>query len=172
VKEELANDNAEVSNASQASFDTLPSALGSRNHVFIVSADLEVTTAEQQLCGLRAGDMLQLNAPDAGDTGFVSLRVASSKRMDCPAGTMVSVSLPDLQEMQNDFQAHVESGLQMLHDNQGRNGLPSVPANVVNAPTHPALAFGSVSETELSVMLNQQKTQADESEAAATVAAF
>src|ERR1039457_2647053 len=91
VKQELANDNAAAANTSQVSFDVLPAALRRPNHVFVVTNDLDVTTADQQICALQAGDMLQLLAPAESDAGLVQLRVASSKRMDCPAGVLVSV---------------------------------------------------------------------------------
>jgi hypothetical protein len=104
VRQELASDNTHAANPSQASFDVLPLILSKPNHVFIVSSDLDVTTTDQQLCALQAGDTLQLMSPvAAADSGLVELRVASSKRRDCPAGVRVNVSLTDLQEMQNSF---------------------------------------------------------------------
>jgi hypothetical protein len=173
VKQELANDNAHAANPSQASFDVLPSVLNKPNHVFIVSSDLDVTTTDQQLCALQAGDTLQLMSPAAADSGLVELRVASSKRRDCPAGVRVSVSLLDLQEMQNSFLAHIEEGLGKLHDNQGRGGLPSAPADVVAAPPRPSVTgLESVSATDSSAILDQEREQADQAEKQAAKGAF
>jgi hypothetical protein len=173
VKQELASDNAHAANPTQASFDVLPSVLRQPNHVFIVSSDLDVTTTDQQLCALQAGDTLQLMTPAAADSGLVELRVASSKRSDCPAGVRVSVSLTDLQEMQNSFLAHIEEGLGKLHDNQGRDGLPSAPADVVAAPPRPALTgLESVSATDSSAILDQEREQADQAEKQADKGAF
>jgi hypothetical protein len=164
VRQELANDNAEAVNPSQASFDTLPAALSTPNHVFVVSSDLDVTTTDQQLCALQAGDTLQLMTPAASDSGLVELRVASSKRKDCPAGVLVSVSVPDLQEMQNSLQANVEAGLGTLRDNQGRNGLPSAPPDAVAAPPRPTTDLAPFSAADSAVALDQLREQADQAE--------
>jgi hypothetical protein len=173
VKQELAKDNAVGADPSQASFDVLPAALRSANHVFVVSNDLDVTTTDQQLCTLQAGDMLQVASPAADDSSFVQLRVASSKRADCPAGILVSVSLPDIQEMQNNFQARVESGLGELQNGQGQAGMPGAPADAVAAPPRPGVdALTPVSAADSLAMLNQQRQQADQAEAQAAAPAF
>jgi hypothetical protein len=173
VKEEVAVDNAEATNPNKASFDVLPAVLSKANHVFVVSSDLDVTTTDQQLCGLQAGDMLQLMSPAAADSTFVQLRVASGKRMDCPAGVLVNVSLPDIQEMQNSFQAHIEAGLGKLRNNQGRAGLPSAPADAVAAPPVPAVTgLAPVSATDSSVTIDQEREQADQVETQATSGSF
>jgi hypothetical protein len=173
IRQQLASDNAEASNPSQASFDMLPSALSTPNHVFVVSNDLDVTTTDQQLCALQAGDMLQLMTPAASDSGLVELRVASSKRTDCPAGVLVSVSLTDLQEMQNNFQAQIEAGLGTLRNNQGRNGLPSAPPDAVAAPPRPAVTgLAPVSAADSSAALDQQREQADQAEKQAASGLF
>jgi len=164
IRQQVANDNAEASNPSQASFDMLPAALSTPNHVFVVSNDLDVTTTDQQLCALQAGDMLQLLTPGASDSGLVELRVASSKRMDCPAGVLVSVSLTDLQEMQNNFQAQIEAGLGTLRDTQGRNGLPGAPPDAVAAPPRPLTGLAPFSAADSAVALDQQREQADQAE--------
>jgi hypothetical protein len=164
IRQQLTTDNAEASNPSQASFDMLPAALSTPNHVFVVSNDLDVTTTDQQLCALQAGDMLQLMTPAASDSGLVELRVASSKRTDCPAGVLVSVSLTDLQEMQNSFQAQIEAGLGTLRDNQGRNGLPSAPPDAVAAPPRPVTGLAPFSAADSAVALDQQREQADQAE--------
>jgi len=173
VKQELANDNAEASNPSQASFDVLPSALRSPNHVFVVSSDLDVTTTDDQICALQAGDILQLPAPAESDSSLVQLRVASSKHMDCPVGILVSVSMPDLQEMQNNFQTQVESGLGLLRNEQGRGGLPAAPPDAVAAPPRPAIeGLAPFSAADSSAMLDQQRHEADQTEAGAEKSAF
>jgi hypothetical protein len=173
VKQQLAKDNAVGADPSQASFDVLPAALRNANHVFVVSNDLDVTTTDQQLCTLQAGDMLQLPSAAADDSSFVQLRVASSKRADCPAGILVSVSLPDIQEMQNNFQAQVESGLGELRNGQGQAGMPGAPADAVAAPPRPSVAgLTSVSSADSLAMLNQQRQQADQAEAQAAAPAF
>jgi len=173
VKQEVANDNAEAGNPSQASFDVLPLALSTANHVFVVSSDLDVSTTDQQLCALQAGDMLQLIIPAASDASLVELRVASSKRTDCPAGVRVSVSVPDLQEMQNSFQARIEAGLGKLRSNQGRAGLPSAPADAVAAAPRPSVTgLTPDSATDSATALDQQRDEADQVEKQAASDSF
>jgi hypothetical protein len=172
IRQQLTNDNAEATNPSQASFDMLPAALSTPNHVFVVSNDLDVTTTDQQLCALQAGDMLQLMTPAASDSGLVELRVASSKRLDCPTGVLVSVSLTDLQEMQNSFQAQIEAGLGTLRDTQGRNGLPSAPPDAVAAPPRPVTGLAPFSAADSAVALDQQREQADQAEKRAAFGSF
>jgi chemotaxis protein histidine kinase CheA len=173
VKGEIVNDNVEASNPSQSSFDVLPSVLSNPNHVFVVSTDLDLTTTDQQLCALQAGDMLQLLSPAASDASFVQLRVASSRRMDCPAGILVTVSLPDLQDMQNNFQARVEAGLGMLRNDQGRGGLPAAPPDTVADSPRPAVeGLAPVSAAESSAVLDQLRQEADQTESQAVSSAF
>ena len=173
VKQELADDNAHAANPSQANFDALPAALQTPKHVFVLSTDLSVTTADQQTCALQAGDMLQVTSPAASDSSFAQLRVASSKRMDCPAGILVTVSLPDIQEMQNNFQAQVESGLAMFRGDQGVTDLPAPPPAAVAAPPRPAIeGLPSLSAADTSAMLDQQREDADQILKQATASAF
>lgn len=166
VKQELANDNAEASHQIALNYDALAASLQKPNHVFVVSSDLDVTTPEQQTCALRAGDMLTLPEAVANDSALVQLRVASSQRMDCPVGVLVSVAVPDLQEMQNSFQARVESGLGVLQHEQGRNGLPSAPADAMSAPPRPAVdgLAPTISATGAAAMLDQAREEAGEEE--------
>jgi hypothetical protein len=173
VKQELANDNAAAANSSQVSFNVLPAVLRTPNHVFVVSSDLDVTTADLQICAMQAGDTLQLLAAPESDAGIVQLRVTSSKRMDCPAGALVSVSRQDLQDMQNSFQARVEAGLEKLRNDNGLGGLPAAPAEAVAAPPRPAVeGLTTVSPVATSAAIDQLRKQADETEAQAEASAF
>ena len=173
VKRELADDNAEAANPSQANFDKLPAALQTPNHIFASSTDLSVTTADQQTCALQAGDMLQVSSPATNKASFVQLRVASSKRMDCPAGILVSVSVQDIQEMQNAFQARVESGLEMLRSDQSLTDLPAPPPDAVAAPPRPAIeGLPLLSAADSSAMLDRQREQTDQMVKQVTASAF
>ena len=172
VKQELANDNAEASNPNKANYDALPLALGTKNHVFVVANDLDVTTADEQTCALQAGDMLQLQEAAAEKSALVQLRVASSKRMDCPVGVLVSVSVSDLEDMQNSFQARVEAGLGELKNDQGRNGMPAAPRDAA-APPRPAVdGLSPASASDVSAALDQLRDQADQTEKQAVESIF
>jgi hypothetical protein len=166
VKQQIASDNAAAANPKpEGSFGELPYALHSANHIFVVSSDLDVTTVDQQGCGLQPGDILQLMTPPADGSAVVTVRVASSKRLDCPAGVEVSVSLQDLQEMQNNFSSQVELGLGSLLANQGHNGFPALSPEAVAAPPRPSVpGLAPVPPDELSTLLQKQQQQATEME--------
>ena len=174
VKQQLEYDNAAAGNPThETKYDELPTVLGQANHVFIVSSNLEVTTDDMQECGLQAGDLLRLVAPPANGAAIVGLRVASSKQMDCPAGVTVAVSLQDLQEMQNSFRSHVESGLASLSADQGRGGIPVAPPDAVAAPPRPTLAgLAPMPASDMLAALDEQRQQADQAEAQIAGASF
>jgi hypothetical protein len=53
--------------------------------------------------------------------------VASSKQGDCARGSKPAVKVADLQDMSNRFREQLDSGLQQLAANSGKNGLPAAP---------------------------------------------
>jgi hypothetical protein len=157
--------------------EELPSALRSVGRVFVVSDSLDVTTSDQRSCGLQAGDILRLATTPADGTGITELRVASSKKMDCPAGVQVTVSLQDLQDMQDNFREQIEQGLGVLQAMQGQNGLPAAPSDAVQIPPRPTLTEAdkkadAMSGTEVLGLLETQEQEANalESEVTAAVA--
>ncbi len=175
VRQQLAYDSEASQTTSSIPVERgdLPSVLQKENYVFVVSSDLNVTTADQQQCGLQAGDILQLTAPEMKGSPIIQLRVASSKQMDCPAGAKVSVSLNDLQDMHNNFRAQIETGLGTLHDGQGHNGLPAAPEAAVAAPPRPAITgAASAPDTQISSLLEAQMQQASALEAEVSNSAF
>jgi hypothetical protein len=142
------------------------------DHVFVVSTSFDVTTEGQEACSLSAGDVLQLSAPPRDGIPLTQARVASSKRADCPAGAIVSVSLQSLQDMQNDLRANVEEGLTDLHDNQGRDGWPKAPAAALAAPPHPAMDGLPGADSTAAGLLVAQRQEAAQAESNVMVAAF
>ena len=143
------------------------------NHVFVVSSSLDATTPDQQICALTAGDLVQLKVVPGDNDPIATLRVASSKRADCPAGTLVQLSMQDLQDMQNEFQARVDLGLAALRDRQGKNGLPAAPADALVAVVRSGAAgdLGSGGEN-VQVLLDAQQQQANATEKQVTQNAF
>ena len=174
VKKELSIDNAaSTAQNEETGYDEVSSVLGSPNHVFVVSEDLDVTTVDEQGCALQPGDILQLESVPSGDSAVVQLRVASSKKMDCPARVVVTVSVSDLQEMHNNFRAEVEAGLGALRDEHGHNGIPVAPPTAVAAPPRPTIAGEtSTSSADINAMLDTQRQQADQAEAQVLRSAF
>jgi hypothetical protein len=99
------------------------------------------------------------------------LTVASSRRADCPAGVVVNLSLEDLQEMQNNFRAQLDSGLQTLHAQQGKGGLPAAPYAAIAPPPRPVDEPPADTEN-VQALLDAQQQQANQTETSVTQAAF
>jgi len=77
---------------------------------------------------LPEGDVLQLNGAPPPDATYADVKVLASRDPAVPVGSMVSVSLQDLQEMQNRMRANIDQGLGDLQAQQGQGGLPPMPA--------------------------------------------
>jgi hypothetical protein len=94
--------------------------------------------------------------------------VLASKGQDCPKGTVVTVGVADLQDMQNHMRQTVDQGLSELQKKQGQSGLPAAPAAAAqpSAPT----AFAAIApppDPNVAMELNQQTQEADSAERAA-----
>lgn len=104
--------------------------------VFLVSSNLMAHSGSQE-CALVEGDVLQLLGRPSQSAERADLRVLSSRGGSCGKGSIVSVSLMDLQEMQNHLRATLDQGLTTLQTEQGRSGLPALPtgaAGTLSAP--------------------------------------
>jgi hypothetical protein len=132
-------------------------------HVFVVAGPLEVTDSGGQECGLTAGDVLRLSTAPLPDSTSVYLEVFASKNQECPRGTMVSVEIADLQEMQNNMRASIDQGLQELQSHEG--GLPMPPAAAAGAPVQASFApIAPPPDPNVSNELQQQAREADTAE--------
>lgn len=172
VQQQLAYSTAAASGTAPDNIEELPSAMKS-GHVFVVAGALDVTTADQQQCALSAGDILQLDAAPTDGSLMAALRVASSKRADCPAGAQVNLSLPDLQDMQNNLRAQLDSGLQELRKRQGTGGLPTAPASAVGPPPRPVMADAPPAiDADIAALLEAQQKEAKRTESAIVQTAF
>ena len=105
--------------------EELPPAMNQR--FFVVSSNLDITTAAGQACSLTPGDIIQRKGQTVTADGGVEVDVVNSKPGDCAADSRAAVQLADLQEMHNQFREQLDSGLKMLADNQAK-GLPNGPA--------------------------------------------
>lgn len=141
------------------------------NRLFIASQSIEAGTAGQQTCELSHGDVLRLTAVPPEDPATAILSVAASKRYDCPAGAQVTVSLQDLQEMQNDLRAQLDAGLDALRSGQGRDGLPPAPRAALTPP-RPGMPGAPPAEAGVEAMLAAEQRQADQAESNLAQAAF
>ncbi len=135
----------------------------------------------QPHCNLSPGDVLRLAAvpPDSDDQpsrtvttssgshvvmvgmpAFDQMEVMASQRGDCPAGIQVRMNINDLQEMEDNFEARMNDGLQLLHGKQGKDGIPAVPAADLTSSAPPAAVDGP-SAAELSAQLQALDSQAN-----------
>ena len=96
-----------------------------RTHVFVVSSNLDAMSATQQ-CMLTPGDVLELDQAPPADASFAYLKVLAAKDGSCARGSIVVVSIEDLQEMQNHMREIVDQGLGELRNGEG--GIPAAPA--------------------------------------------
>jgi hypothetical protein len=163
VRRQLADEQAAASNPQQAApaADQAPPALNPIHKTFVVSTTLAETTDEGQECQLTAGDVLKRLDTTPDQNNSVRTLVRSSKPGDCERESVVPVSVNDLQEMQNNLQAQIDSGLKTLADNQGKSGLPSPPdVAVVPGEVPPPAADTDYAETAL----QKQQSAADAAE--------
>jgi len=140
VQRQLSRENAESQQvATNADPDPALSGLGrmldNTSHVFVAGVDLDVLDNLGRQCALSPGDVMQLAAPPAETADAASLVVLASKPQECPKGTVISVRLADLQDMQNRMRETVDDGLAAIQSNAGQNGWPALPQSAVSAGT-------------------------------------
>jgi hypothetical protein len=125
---------------------------------------LDVTAGGQE-CIITQGDVLQMNDNPAPDALSADVQVMASKGQDCARGSLASVSLQDLQEMQNHMRATLDQGLGELQAHPGQGGLPKPPAAALQATvTAPYAASAPPIDTNAAAELTQQAQQASQAE--------
>ena len=120
-----------------AAVNTAPDLFSSKGpRVFMVSNTVMAYSGNQE-CPLVEGDVLQLVGRPSTSAEMAEVRVLSSRGGSCAKGSIISVGLTDLQEMQNHLRATLDQGMSTLQSEQGKNGLPTLPAGAagtINAP--------------------------------------
>jgi hypothetical protein len=179
VRGQLALENQEAQQNTQQQ-DVDPSSSGinrilldadnGKQHVFVVGSALDVVDTSQTECSLSDGDVLALRTPPPADAAVANLVVLSSKGgTECQKQATVSVSLTDLQEMQNHLRETIDQGLQDLQAKQGTGGLPALPPSAQGQPA-PAeyAALAPPPDPNASTEIQQQTQQADQAESEAS----
>lgn len=111
--------------------DATPALFSERGpRVFVVSNPL-MASSDGQECALSEGDVLELNRRPSPSSEFAEVRVLSSRSGNCARGSRLTVRCTDLQEMQNHLRATLGDGMSTLQKEQGRNGLPTLPKDVL-----------------------------------------
>ncbi len=135
-------------------------------HVFVVSTDISAASAESD-CGLTEGDVLQSGpAASAADATAIDVTVLAGKKKDCANGSHVSVSLEDLQEMQNHLMATVDQGLGELSAHAGQSGLPALPAGAQQTADAPYVSAAPPTDQNVDQELAQGEQEANQAEQA------
>jgi hypothetical protein len=176
---------SEDSSSAQAEAPDDPAQFLQAGQIFIVSTPLNVRIDAAyspaipfgvQQCTLSPGDVLRLtriqdntsavandDATGPAIPSFASLEVVASQRGDCPAGVQVGVQTIALQEMENNFQAQLDDGLQMLHSQQGKDGLPAAPPSTL--AEQPSTVDLPPETANVNVLLQGLLAKADRAEA-------
>lgn len=129
--------------------------------VFVVSNNLD-TSANGQECELTAGDVLYRVADAPSENQTFTMKVTSSKASDCPARSTVEIAVEDLQEMQNDFRARIDDGMDNLAKDQGQGGMPAAPDTATSPSGAPPPSPDSAADVQ--DRLQQQQSAADAAE--------
>ena len=147
----------------------VPPALDPRQRIFVVSTSMDVATTSGQTCALTSGDIILRTSDTLQSDGKVGVNVLSSKPGDCPINAATAVDLASLQEMHNQFRDQIDTGMQQLASNQGRNGVPHGP------PANPRPSAEGQAQPDLASavdnLLAQQQQEASQAEAEAQQAA-
>ncbi|MDR3672977.1 MAG: hypothetical protein P4L36_19185 [Holophaga sp.] len=97
------------------------------SRIFLVATGTVAYAGGQERL-LPEGDVLQLSGAPAPGATYADVTVLASRDPRVPNGSVVSVNLQDLQEMQNRMRANIDQGLGDLQAHQGQGGLPPLPA--------------------------------------------
>ena len=134
------------------------------SHVFVVANGLDVTSRWGD-CALTEGDVLQMTAPPPPGATSADLAVLASKGQDCRKGSMVSIAIPDLTEMQNHMRETMDQGLSDLQQHQGQGGLPAPPQSAQRPPVDaPYAAAAPPPDPNIASELRQQAQTAQQTE--------
>ncbi len=162
VKQQLAYENAaSEAPAQSADLTGLPQVLVP-NQIFVENAVISVLTSDgKNYCQLAPGDAVKVTEA-AADSGAATTKVVASRRGDCPLDSVVTLSFDELQEMQNNFRAKLDSGLKDLHDEQGQEGLPSAPKSAMADAPHTSVNLPA--DPNAQAELNAATTEADQAQ--------
>ncbi len=159
-----------LASGAPASAEELSSVL-KPGRLFVVSSVLDVTTSDQRSCELTPGDILRLDSAPAEGSTMAGLGVLASKRRDCPAGSLVYVSLKDLAEMLNSMRARLDAGLEQLRNSGNTSGLPFAPPEANSEPPRPAMpGLEAAPEPNAAALVEEQRRAAGALETSAAEA--
>ena len=119
---------APTSNAPAPADNAVPDALKPDHTIFQVSTDIQLSYGDDQTCSVTSGDILWRKPDSSVDaTGNVDVIVVGRKPGSCDKNTFAKVTLATLQEMNNQFEQQMESGMAVLAAKAGKGPFPSSP---------------------------------------------
>jgi len=140
------------------------------HHIFVAGGDLDLVDDGGHECSISGGDVMQLIEAQASNassspTGVSLVVLASKGGPECSTGSTVSVSLQDLQDMQNRMRETLDLGLADLESHQGQGSLPAEPSSARAVPT-PAAFFANAPprESDAAAEINARSQEADKVE--------
>jgi hypothetical protein len=139
----------------------IPAALDPQMSTIVVTENLQVMDNGQP-CALTPGDVLTRIDDTPGADNAVLTKITNTKPGDCRAGATPRIKVADLQDMMNQFQAQVDSGVQQLAAQQGKGGIPPAPNGSTTVVQGPGQAPPDPNAANL---LQQQQKNADAVEA-------
>jgi hypothetical protein len=144
----------------------VPRLLSDNNpHTFVVASNLVVMDSTGQECSITQGDVILMSGTSLADGNMVPVQVRASKNRECAKGSMVAVSLEDLQDMENHMRGTIDQGLAELQSHPAKSGLPVPPAEAAAPPVQAAFASAAPAvDANVSTELSQEAHNADQVE--------
>jgi hypothetical protein len=140
-------------------------------HVFVASSGIDAGMGNQS-CAITEGDVLAMQTPPPPGSQSANVLVKASKRGDCMVGSVVTVQLQDLAEMQNRMREEIDRGLADMQSRQGQSGMPAMTGEAA-APPAPTSWASQVqadpnAQTELA-QVSQDANRAEQDAVSATL---
>ncbi len=162
VRRQLDLERSEGQSQNAAYGDGLPMFSDNARHVFVVSDALEVSSSGGA-CMISEGDVLQLYGAPPATAANADVVVLASKGLDCRRGSIASVPIENLQEMQNDMRATIDQGLADFQARHGKGGLPALPPSAAGA-VDASFAASVTPDANVAGELTQAAQEADQTE--------
>jgi hypothetical protein len=134
-------------------------------HTFVVASSLVVMDSTGQECSITQGDVVLMSGTSLADGNMVPVQVRASKNKECAKGSMVAMSLEDLQDMENHMRATIDQGLVDLQSHPAQSGLPTPPREALAPPVQASFASAAPPvDANVSTELIQEAHNADQVE--------
>jgi hypothetical protein len=94
----------------------------------MVSTDMQLDVTDDQSCALTPGDVLFRKTSSPDSDGKVQVIVVGSKHGDCELNTTAALSVGALEEINNQFEQQLQSGMEVLAAKSRNGQFPHAPA--------------------------------------------